>query len=126
MIAMASMLLIAYGWEMHFKAPLAIILITLFLLSNLVTGAQIANTALVTDLNHLHVASAAAAMNLTRCLLSAGGVACITPLIDAVGIGWTAMLASLIWVLTGIAFLVVYLEGFKWRSQRSTASQVDS
>ena len=100
---------------MQHRTPIAAVLTVLFLLSNFITGALVANTALLTDLNLGHGAALGAAMNLTRCLMGAGGVAAVTPLIDKVGIGWAATVIAGIWMAGLPALWLVYRRGFEWR-----------
>ena len=120
MIILASTLVVGYGWEMQYHAPLASILVTMFFISNTLSGALVANTVLLTDINQQEAAAVGAATNLTRCLLSAGGVAAITPVIDAVGIGWAATITGAIWIATVVAIWVIYLRGFGWRAKGTT------
>lgn len=115
MLALVSMLIVAYGWEMQYHVPLPAILITMFVISNMSTGVLVATTALLTDVNRKEAAAVGAATNLNRYLLSAGGVAVITPLINAIGIGWAATLTAVILIATELAVGVVYVRGFKCR-----------
>ncbi|EME41510.1 hypothetical protein DOTSEDRAFT_73804 [Dothistroma septosporum NZE10] len=119
MVALATALAVGYGWEMQSRAPLAAILVTVFFLSNALTGALVANTALLTDINRKNAAAVGAATNLTRCLLSAGGVAAITPLINQAGIGWASTIVATMWAAAGAAFWLVYVQGFRWRVKRA-------
>jgi hypothetical protein len=75
MILLCSILIIGYGWEMEYRAPLAVTLVTMFWLSIFLTGALILNVALLADINRSQAAGVGAVTNLTRCLFSAGGVA---------------------------------------------------
>lgn len=112
---------------MQLHAPLTPILITMFLIANLVTGAMVATAALLTDLNREDAAAVGAAMNLSRLLLSAGAVAVVGPLNREVGIGWTATVTAGVWVGLVPVLGVVYRRGFGWRSggdgdERASAS----
>lgn len=122
-LLLSSCLVTAYGWQMQYHASLASILVTMFFISNFLTGTLISNTALLTDVNGEEVAAVGAATNLTRCLLSAGGVALIGPLIKAVGIGWAATITAGIWLCTGLAFGLVYVKGFEWRKEGQTKKE---
>jgi hypothetical protein len=106
---------IAYGWLMEYKIHVAAVLVIIFILANVITGALVANTALLTDINLGDGASLGAAMNLTRCLMGAGGVAAITPLINAIGIGYAATITAGIWVTALPALWLVYNKGYEWR-----------
>lgn len=63
--------------------------------------------------------TAAAAGNLVRCGLAAGGVAAMQPLIDRIGIGW---LFTLLGIASGVGGLishrVVVRKGLQWRQRR--------
>lgn len=110
---------IAYGWLMEYKTHVASVLVIIFLFANVFTGAMVANTALLTDINPGNGASLGAAMNLTRCLMGAGGVAAVTPLIHAIGIGYAATITAGIWIATLPALWLVYTRGHRWRKAKA-------
>lgn len=112
--------ILAYGWLMEYHMPLASILVVLFCLANLLTGTLVANVVLLTDLNRDSAASMGAAVNGARCLLSAGGVAVATPLINAIGIGYTATLTAGLWLILLAPLWAIYQFGFRWRRAKAT------
>ena len=111
----ACCMMVAYGWAMEFHAPLAAILVILFFTAHVLTGSLIPIGTLLLDLNKKSAASAGAAVNLVRCSLSAGAVAAATPLINAIGIGWTASLTAFIWIALLPVVWLVYHNGYRWR-----------
>lgn len=66
MLLLATALVVGYGWEMQSCAPLAAILLTVFSPPNALTGALVANAALLTDINRKNAAAVGTATNLTR------------------------------------------------------------
>lgn len=112
---------VAYGWLMEYKIHVASVLVITFLIGNVFTGVLVANTALLTDINPGNGAALGAAMNLTRCLMGAGGVAAVTPLINKIGIGYTATITAGLWVVTMPALWMVYSKGHSWRKAKATS-----
>jgi hypothetical protein len=110
---------IAYGWLMEYKTHVAAVLVIVFLTANVFTGVLVANSALLTDINPGNGAALGAAMNLTRCLMAAGGVAAVTPLINKIGIGYTATITAGVWIATLPALWMVYSKGHMWRKAAS-------
>ncbi|KAK8859127.1 major facilitator superfamily domain-containing protein [Apiospora arundinis] len=115
MILAMSGFLVAFGWLMQYQAHLAAVLVVGFLFANMLTGALVATSALLTDINVGNGASLGAAMNLVRCLMAAGGVAAITPMINRIGIGYAATLMAAIWILALPPLWLVYKRGYQWR-----------
>ena len=116
---------VAYGWLMQYNTHVASVLVVVFLIANVFTGVLIANSALLNDLNPGNGAALGAAMNLTRCLMGAGGVAAVTPLINKIGIGYTATATAGVWVATLPALYLVYSKGYTWRKAALEASSQD-
>lgn len=104
---------------MDYKAHLAAVLIIVFILANVVTSAMIVLSALLTDLNPGNGASLGAAINLVRCSMAAGGVAGITPLINAIGIGYAATITGFLVIGTLPAQWLVYSKGYGWRKAKA-------
>ncbi|KAK4493994.1 hypothetical protein PRZ48_015180 [Zasmidium cellare] len=114
---------ITYGWVMEYHTPLAVIIIVLFLMGNITTSPMIPMAILMVDLNPENTASASASLNLVRMLMSAGWVAAYTPLIDAIGIGWTCTMTAGIFVLFSPCVLVVMRHGYRWRTEKAEKSK---
>jgi hypothetical protein len=63
--------------------------------------------------------TAAAAGNLVRCGMAAGGVAAMQPLMDRMGIGWFFTLVGIASGVGGlISHRIVVDRGMKWRQRR--------
>ena len=110
--------IIAFGWVMHFGTNIAGPEILLFSLGFVITGAFNVSNAFLIDLHRDSPATATAAVNLTRCLISAGGVAVIVPLINAVGRGWAFTLIAFLDVAFTPSLWVLTTWGPKWREEK--------
>ncbi|KAH8668069.1 major facilitator superfamily domain-containing protein [Tricladium varicosporioides] len=76
------------------------------------------NQTLMTDAHRNAAASSTAVLNLVRCLLGAGGVAAVQPLLNQFGAG-TTFLASAIVLATLLPLLgLAWINGLKWRQKR--------
>lgn len=118
-VGCACLSMIAYGWTMEFHTPLAAPLVMLFFNGLFATGAFTALTTLGVDIMPGNVTSAAAAGNLVRCLFGAGAVAVTTPLINAIGIGWTCTMVAFLWLLVLPMVWAIYRNGHRWRIERA-------
>jgi MFS family permease len=116
----ACLCIIAYGWVMEYKTALAGPVVMLFFTGHLTSGAFSSVSTLIVDLNRQSPATAVAANNLFRCLLAAGVVAVADPLIQRIGIGWTATLIAFLWVLFSPLMWAVFRWGHRWREERSS------
>lgn len=110
-----ALCLIAYGWVMQFKTSLAGPMIMLFFMSHLTTGAFSSLNTLIIDTNRESPATAVAATNLWRCLTGAGAVAAAGPLIERIGLGWTATFIAFLWLAFSPLVWAVYKCGHGWR-----------
>ncbi|KAJ5902645.1 hypothetical protein N7495_003173 [Penicillium taxi] len=109
--------LLAYGWVMEYKTSLAGPIAMLFFVGLVTSGAFNTLNTLVVDINYESAATAVAASNLCRCLMGAGTTAFISPLIDAIGIGWTGTLVAALWVGFSPALWLVQSRGYGWRKE---------
>lgn len=126
MILATCTFVLAFGWLLEYKIHIAAVLVICFLLANVLTSALVAITALLSDINMGNGASLGAAMNLVRCLIGAGAVAAVTPLIDAIGIGYSATIVAGIWVTALPALWLVYSKGYQWRKAKASLSDQES
>ncbi|KAH8657705.1 major facilitator superfamily domain-containing protein [Xylariales sp. PMI_506] len=109
---------LAYGWTMQSQASLAGIEVSLFFLGLFLSGGLNALNTLVIDTHSESPATASAANNLFRCLMSAGGTAIAVPLIDRIGIGLTSVFISAVWCAFTPLLWLVYFRGEKWRRDK--------
>ncbi|OCK83327.1 MFS general substrate transporter [Lepidopterella palustris CBS 459.81] len=117
--------IVAYGWVMEYQAPLAAVLVVLFFTGNILTSSMIPMATLLLDINAHSPASASAAVNLVRMLLSAGLIAVYTPLINAIGIGWTSTMTAGIYVAFAPCLWIVYRHGHHWRMEEEKKQKND-
>lgn len=111
--------IIGYGWTMNYNVHLSGPLILLFLYGNATTGVSSTIAILAVDLNVSRPASTHAAMNLVTYFTSAGAVAVVAPLIDAIGIGWMGVILAGIMALASPALWALYFWGQGWRQKPS-------
>ncbi|OTA98285.1 hypothetical protein M426DRAFT_259339 [Hypoxylon sp. CI-4A] len=114
-VYLASGLVIAYGWAMQTKASLAGIEIFLFFCGVFIVGALNGLNTLIVDMHVNSPATAVAANNLCRCLVGAGAAAVGSPLINRIGLGWTAVFVSGVWIILSPLLWLVVAKGPKWR-----------
>lgn len=115
---LASISIIAYGWVMEYRTPLAGPLVVLFFVGHFTTGGFSTLNTLVVDTHRETPATATAANNLLRCLLGAGAAAVSTPLINRIGIGWAGTSIAFPWVLFSPSLYAVLRWGPQWRIEK--------
>lgn len=109
---------VAYGFVIQHAVYLAAPLILLYLIGTTLTCAFQGLSALIVDLNRDTAGSASAAMNLSRCLLGAGASALAVPLEQAVGMGWTSVLAVAVWLAIAPVIPWLIRKGPQWREEK--------
>ncbi|KAJ4478191.1 major facilitator superfamily domain-containing protein [Lentinula aciculospora] len=115
MIYISCGTVLAYAWAMQLHASLARIEVALFFLGLFFTGAQQGLNMLIVDTHADTPATATAANNLFRGLLSSGGAAVAPILIGKIGIGLTGILISGMWIAFSPCLWAVLVYGKKWR-----------
>ena len=118
MIYTTSLCVLAYGWTMQTKSSLAGIEVTLFFLGLFNSGGLSGLNTLVVDTHQESPATAMAANNLFRCLVSAGATAIAVPLIDRIGIGLTSVFIAGVWLCFSPCLWLVLIYGVKWRQEK--------
>ena len=114
---------LVFGWTIQYKIHISVPIICTFIMGWSSTSMISVVSTLVVDIFPKEAASATAAINLLRCLMGAGGVAAVLPLVNAIGAGWTFT------VLTGMSIaglgLVVLQMGYgrKRRLSREQAQR---
>ena len=123
LIYIMMVLLLIYGWVLDIRGPLAVSLILLFGLGYVITSTFNTTQTLLVDFHPSQPSTATAANNLLRCLLGAGALAVIDPMIQKMGIGGTFSL------LVGVLFLfspvnwALYLYGVRIRQKKYAKQQ---
>ncbi|KAJ3873423.1 major facilitator superfamily domain-containing protein [Lentinula edodes] len=115
MIYISCGTLLAYAWAMQTNASLAGIEVSLFFLGLFYSGAQQGLNTLIVDTHADTPATATAANNLFRCLMSSGGTAIAPLMIEKIGIGLMGVFVSGVWFVFSPCLWAVLLYGKQWR-----------
>ncbi|KAM3582225.1 hypothetical protein VKS41_005656 [Umbelopsis sp. WA50703] len=113
-----NVVLIVYGWCLHVKAHLAIVLILHFILGVSSTALTNSIQTLMVDMFPGRSASIMASNNLIRCLFGAGATIIIDPALEKLGVGWSFTVVSLILLPTRLLVLPLLKWGPSWRQAR--------
>ncbi|RKO83684.1 major facilitator superfamily domain-containing protein, partial [Blyttiomyces helicus] len=108
--------MVAYGWCLQAKVPLAVPLFLQFLLAFASTSIYVPLNTLSIELYPRQAAGVAAATNLARCFLGAISFAVISSVISAIGYGNTFTVGGVVVVVFNIPLVV--LRGARWRAQK--------
>ena len=115
--------LLCYGWAMQRNAPLAVPLVLTFIMGLFLTIAFNVQSTMLVDFYPQSPATAAAANNLVRCLMGAGGTAVIIYMIDTMGRGWCFTFIALVVFAFSPLLLVMQSMGPQWREERRLKAQ---
>lgn len=115
--------MLAYTWTMETQSNLAGIEVALFFMGLFFSGVQQGLNTLIVDTHPDTPATAMAANNLFRCLLSAGGTAVAPFMIDKVGLGFMGVFISGIWLVLSPCLWLVLLRGQKWREDEQAREE---
>lgn len=125
LIYISSASIIPYGWVMNLShPPLAAVLVLLFITSMTISAAFQPATALIIDINPQSPAAATAANQFVRCLIGAGAVAAVNPMLNSLGRGWTTTLVALVWVAASSMWWAVIFWGPKWRKAKRSKKEL--
>ncbi|KAF6825965.1 major facilitator superfamily transporter [Colletotrichum plurivorum] len=113
---------VALGWIIESNVHIAASIAMAFFVGGLSTVILAVFSTLIVDIFRTQSFSATASMNLSRCLLSAGGTAAIGPLIRAVGVGWAFTLCALATLLSCSFVALELWRGRHWRARRTAAA----
>ncbi|KAK7738398.1 hypothetical protein SLS53_006213 [Cytospora paraplurivora] len=106
---------LAYAWTMEKHSSLAGIEVSLFFLGLFFSGVQQGLNTLVVDTHADIPATAIAANNLFRCLVSAGGTAIAPFMIQKMGVGFMSVFISGVWLFFSPCLWLVMYRGKQWR-----------
>lgn len=110
--------LIAFGWTIKYRLHIAAPEVFLFFIGFGISTAFNQTNTLIIDMHRDKPATATCAINLIRCLMSAGGVAAIIPMIDAMNPGWAFTFIGLVYVLLISVIFLIMKHGQRWRKER--------
>jgi sugar phosphate permease len=111
--------IVSFGWVMEVGTSIAAPEVLLFCIGFFVTSAFNVSNTLLADLHRDTPAATGAATNLGRCLVSAGGVAAVLPLINAVGRGWAYTIVGGIYVILTPSLFALMKYGPIWRREKA-------
>ncbi|KAI0447945.1 major facilitator superfamily domain-containing protein [Xylaria telfairii] len=101
--------IISFGWTIQYRVHIAVPIVTTFITGwTAVSIVSIVTTYLI-DIFPEQKAASSASLNLARCLLAAGGTGIVTPIIKALGIGWTFTIAI------SVQLVALVGVGIQWR-----------
>lgn len=83
------------------------------------TSVLASNNTLLVDLYPNESASASAILNLSRCLMAAGGVAAVDPFLRTFGPGWLSVLLVGVLTLGVVPYGLHSYYGQRWREERT-------
>jgi MFS family permease len=107
--------LIMFGWTVNFKTHIAWPEVALFFMGFGISTAFNNTNTLLIDLHRDKPATATAAVNFVRCLMSAGGSAAIIPMCQAMNPGWAFTFIALVYVVLFVVVLWIMEKGMGWR-----------
>ncbi|RDI81691.1 hypothetical protein Vi05172_g8319 [Venturia inaequalis] len=116
--AIGTLALIAFGWTIEYRLHIAVPEVILFFVGFGISTAFNTTNTLLIDLHRDAPATATAAVNFVRCLISAGGVAAIVPMIEAMNPGWTFTFVGLVYVVWMPMLWIIMKWGPKWRAEK--------
>ncbi|KAI1028610.1 hypothetical protein LB503_002642, partial [Fusarium chuoi] len=117
--------LVGYGWAIEANTTLAVPVLMIFFVGLFLVGGHTIMNILIVDLYPQSPATAIAANNLTRCLLSAGGSAVVKLMVDAMGHGWCFTLVGGVLILMFPVLYVLVKKGPGWREERRVKLSMD-
>ena len=118
--------LLMFGWTVKFKTHIAGPEIALFIIGFGFSTAFNMTNGLLIDLNRDQPATATAAVNFCRCLMSAGGCAAILPMCHAMNPGWAFSLLALIYAGTIVMVFWIMRDGMRWRQELEEKRRLES
>jgi MFS family permease len=115
---LAGASVMAYGWVLRERTPLAAPIVLLFFAGFALTFTYQVLNVLLVDIHPGKPAVATSANNLVRCEIGAVFTAVIGPLTHAVGEGWAYTILAGLFAGFAPLLLVVMRRGIKWRGER--------
>ncbi|KAI1120208.1 MFS general substrate transporter [Nemania abortiva] len=108
---------LVFGWTIQYshRVHIAVPIITTFFTGWALVSTQSVIMTYLIDVFPDQKGAASASINLSRCLLAAGGTSIVMPLIDAVGVGLTFTITVAVLLVASIGIAVQWRFGRKWR-----------
>ncbi|PQE24425.1 Major facilitator superfamily domain general substrate transporter protein [Rutstroemia sp. NJR-2017a BBW] len=123
-ILLHSVLLVGYGWLLHQKTHVAGPLILQFCIGFIATVIVQTFNTLIVDIHQDIPSTAAAAGNIVRCGLAAGGVAIMQPLLRRLDYGFFFTVLGCVTGGAGlISVFIIRRQSMRWRIQRGDKKQ---
>ncbi|KAK9428933.1 major facilitator superfamily domain-containing protein [Lipomyces doorenjongii] len=115
---------LVFGWTLDRGVQIAVPIICTFILGWAATSSQSVITTFLVDVFPNSSASANAALNLARCLLGAAGTGSVLPIINAIHVGWTFTLFTVV-MLVASGLVIVQMTYGASRRRRREKSELD-
>ena len=112
-----TLALIAFGWMVKYQIHIAGPEVALFFIGFGTSTAFNQTNTLLIDLHRHQAATATAAINFVRCLMSAGGCAAIIPMYHAMNPGWAFTLIGLVYTVLIVVVFWIMKNGLRWRQE---------
>ncbi|KAI2635974.1 MFS general substrate transporter [Xylaria nigripes] len=112
---------ITFGWTIDFRVHIAVPIVTTFVTGWTSISMVSATTTYLIDVFPEHRAASTASLNLARCLLAAAATSIVTPIVGAVGIGWTFTITTVVQLIALVGLGIQWRFGGKWRVEAEKA-----
>lgn len=122
-VPVCSSCTIAYGWTLTTRTHLAVPIILQFVIGFTVIGVFNMCNTLLTDTHPDSPVTAVASANIARCLVAAGGVAAVQPLIEATNPGWAFTIIGLLCWSMILLLYAIRCKGWQWRKSQTRRAQ---
>lgn len=110
-----TLAILTFGWTIDFATHIAGPEVAVFFVGfGVSTSFNLTNTLLI-DLHRDKPATATAAVNFVRCLMSAAGAAAIIPMCDAMTPGWAFTFLALVYAVLILVAILIMKKGQGWR-----------
>lgn len=119
LVLLTSVITMGWGWALESRTSVAVPCVLLFVLGISYIGVINIINALISDCYREMAATAVAANWFVRCMVGAAMSAAISPLIDAIGVGWAYTIIGVLIILFSPLIFVIMWKGLQWRQERA-------
>ncbi|KAH7035932.1 major facilitator superfamily domain-containing protein [Microdochium trichocladiopsis] len=123
LVALFVVCIIGWGWAFEYWAPVYVPAIILFFIGVAMVGFTNSINILLVDINPGIAGAAAAVSNFTRCMFGAAASAAISPMLIALGPGWSFTILGLLYVVCAPMLWLVVKNGMVWREKKMIRRQ---